>query len=531
MRSPSASVSIAALALLAAGCSYIARGDVSATGTPADAPAHRPALSFDGRWMVYDSAATNLAAGDANAAPDVFRRDNRTGAIDLVSRAIGGGSGNGASVDATVSGDGQTVAFTSYASDLVPGDTNGLPDVFVWHAGQITRVSQTDVAQANGGSFEARISADGRWVAFTSTATNLAPGLTSHQAEVFRWSVSSTPHASELVSPPDASSSQPTIDGDGQTIAYVTTLSGAGTTHQIAVHDGAHGGTNFTITGDAAEHTHPSISADGFQLAYTVTANGRSDVDVAVLQLSCPYPPFCSLMLAGVVPLTDGANASSWTSGRPSVATGAGSTLGLVAFTTAASNLGPTDTRQDTNGSPDVVIADRPNVVSPVPDGPLFLEAARSSAGVEGDHGSDVGALSGDGHYVAFESSSTNLGGAVGPAAPAVFVTFALANPGSGGALDPATVPRGATSVSLIVRGTNLAPSGSPRVDAGAGVTVRLVEFELDPSKPGQPVVAIVVDVSTTAATGSRDVTITYPPTTAGLPTAQWRCAACLTIT
>jgi hypothetical protein len=192
-----------------------------------------PVISATGRFVVFESEASNLAPGERNVFPfdnDVFVRDRRTGtttrfsggaapffrdptisadgshltfvggesaeqivvrnrvtgASRVVSVSPAGRLGNDGSFDASLSGDGRVVVFSSFASNLVPGDTNGTADVFVWtrRSGEVRRVSLTSSgAQANGTS--PSISADGRFVAFVSGSSNLVPGDTNGVADVF----------------------------------------------------------------------------------------------------------------------------------------------------------------------------------------------------------------------------------------------------------------------------------------------------------------------------------------------------------
>ena len=92
---------------------------------------YKPSVSADGRYVAFESAASNLVAGDANGYIDVFVRDRKLHRTYLVSVSSAGVQGNDASFDPSISADGRYVAFESDASNLVAGDTNGYPDVFV----------------------------------------------------------------------------------------------------------------------------------------------------------------------------------------------------------------------------------------------------------------------------------------------------------------------------------------------------------------------------------------------------------------
>jgi Tol biopolymer transport system component len=149
-----------------------------------------PALSPDGRYVLFVSSANNLTAND-NSQPglDVFLRDRTSNTTVLVSANwTGTGGGNGHSTFAGVSTNGRYVVFESTASDLVPGDTNGVSDVFVRDlvAGTTVLVSvAANGGPGNGASTEAVLTPDGRYVAFISTATNLVAGDTNNIADVF----------------------------------------------------------------------------------------------------------------------------------------------------------------------------------------------------------------------------------------------------------------------------------------------------------------------------------------------------------
>lgn len=130
-----------------------------------------PAISADGRFIAFASSASDLVEGDTNNAVDVFLHDRQTGKTVRVSVASGGTQGNGDSGTASISADGRFVAFESIADDLVENDTNRKSDVFVHdvQAGTTVRVSvSSDGTEAYAYSLSPSISADGRYVAFTS---------------------------------------------------------------------------------------------------------------------------------------------------------------------------------------------------------------------------------------------------------------------------------------------------------------------------------------------------------------------------
>jgi Tol biopolymer transport system component len=153
------------------------RTSVDTSGDDSDGFSFGPSLSADGRTIAFTSAASDLVAGDASEDRDVFVRDLDAGTTIRASVDAGGGDADGPSVQAALSGDAAHIAFTSDATDLVSGDTNGFTDVFVRDltVGSTARVS-VDVLDrdANGFSDDPSLTGDGRYVAFTSRATNIA---------------------------------------------------------------------------------------------------------------------------------------------------------------------------------------------------------------------------------------------------------------------------------------------------------------------------------------------------------------------
>ena len=151
-----------------------------------------PSISADGRYVAFDSIATNLVPGDTNSVTDVFVHYRQTGQTERVSVASNGTQSNGLCNCPSISANGRFVAFNSYsASNLVPGDTNGCQDVFVRdrQTRQTERVSvASNGTQGNGDSghyFNISISTDGQFVAFGSLASNLVLGDTNGQEDVF----------------------------------------------------------------------------------------------------------------------------------------------------------------------------------------------------------------------------------------------------------------------------------------------------------------------------------------------------------
>ena len=168
---------------------------VASDGTQANAASHHASISANGRYVAFQSEASNLVSGDTNNTFDVFVHDRKTGQTTRVSVHSNGTQGNDLSLHPSISATGRYVAFDSFASTLVSGDTNTCgpytdgtcPDIFVHDraTGQTTRISVvSDSTQANGYSDVPSISANGRYVAFHSFASNLVSDDTNGVADV-----------------------------------------------------------------------------------------------------------------------------------------------------------------------------------------------------------------------------------------------------------------------------------------------------------------------------------------------------------
>ena len=165
------------------------RISTNSSGVQGNYQSFATAISADGRYIGFHSLATNLVSNDTNGVYDGFVKDTLTGVTTRVTTDSSGGQGNGTSSVTAISADGRYVAFRSVASNLVAGDTNGQEDSFIKDTltGVTTRIS-TDSSgnQATGGiSYGAVLSADGRYAAFSSGASNLVSGDANGKLDVF----------------------------------------------------------------------------------------------------------------------------------------------------------------------------------------------------------------------------------------------------------------------------------------------------------------------------------------------------------
>jgi len=285
------------------------RLSVSSSGEQGDAGSYGPAISGDGSITAFVSNASNLVAGDANGRCDTFVRDTSSGETTRVSVTVAGEeSRDGFQCGSTpaISGDGRYVVFVSDASDLVPGDNNGQLDVFVRDrvAATTRRVSVSGAgAEADGNSFDPAISADGRFVAFFSGARNLIDGESVSGSHVYVHELATG--TTELISGgptygTSGSSYQPSLSADGRYVAfasqsalveddsnlradaYVFDRSSRALSRVSVASDGDQGDLGTQGSED------PAISADGRYVAFTSDARDlvpgvdRFDVQVYV---------------------------------------------------------------------------------------------------------------------------------------------------------------------------------------------------------------------------------------------------------
>ena len=202
---------------------------VSSAGTVGTDNSIYAAISATGRYVAFQSVATNLTGSTTGAHSQVYLRDQVAGTTVMVSAMDAMHGGDDDSIRPSVSADGQYVAFQSLATDLGPYDGNTLQDVYVRDVTTRTTVrvsrpvtgSETD---GTNGSGDPMISADGRYVAFDSDATNIVPGDTDMEPDVFRWDsstgTSTLLSASNTGAASDGYSYLSGISPDGQHVAF-----------------------------------------------------------------------------------------------------------------------------------------------------------------------------------------------------------------------------------------------------------------------------------------------------------------------
>ena len=437
---------------------------VGPDGVSGQRSSFEPSVSGDGRFVAF-TARSRLVRGDFNGATDIFVRDQASGVTELVSVRADGIGANGDSEQPSISPDGRYVAFASRASNLVPMDTNGCPDIFVRDRLQATieRVSVNDQGvQGDNCSYYPAISADGRYVAFLSLARNLVAMDRNRTYDIFV--------RDRLTRTTERVAVDPTrggwvddltpwgnldISADGRFIAFLSAdeiePGDSNGVADVVVHDRLLGTTELVSVasdGRAADRPshEPDMSADGRYVVFHSRAstlvpgdtNGRADVFVRDRQ---------SCTTTRVSVRTDGSPVTH--GGRSGVISDDGR---YVAFVSHASTLIPGDTNQVA----DVFLRD------------LELASTRrvsvSTAGAQSNKASASPAISSDGFSVAFASEATNLATEDSSEATDVFVHRSELDTASNGHL--ARMPALGTGSEAAVR---TAPATSMTVVPTAG--------------------------------------------------------------
>ena len=337
-------------------------------GVPADGGNFEPSISAHGRYVAFESFAGNLMKSATATSPNVFVRDLVKHVTIQVSVGLSGEATSGGGLSPSISGDGSKVAFVSYATDIVAGDTNNAGDIFVWNrrTRKTIRVSvgpggvQSDPTVTGQEPFGSRSSSDpkfsanGNVVAFTSFATNLVAGDTNGGSDVFvrnlkkktttRVSVA-TGGGQAFGGYKEFGSRGAKISGDGDVIIFDSFANGLVPTTRnhmddVYVHFVRANRTELLETTDDGALSvqgvnGAAVSVDGRYLAFSTAdtnvvpgdANGKSDVFLRDLRKGTTR----LVVLAADGSQTDGDNGSPSISSRGKV----------VVFASTADNLLP----------------------------------------------------------------------------------------------------------------------------------------------------------------------------------------------
>ena len=320
----------------------------SSAGVAGNEVSEAPWVTADGRYVGFSSSADNLVPNDTNFTEDVFVRDRVTGTTERISVATNGAQAQYPSERPRITADGRYVVFDSFAPNLVPGDTNGLTDVFLRdrQAHTTVRISvSASGQQANGSSYWASISPDGRYIAYTSDATNLTADNTGGYANVYL------------------------LDRQTGSLALVSKTA-AGT-----VSDG--------------NSETPVVSAGGRYVAFESQADNLVPGDT-----NSAMDVFVKDMTTGTVQRVSVTGSGQQFGGGGS--TGDGVDMGMSADGRYVSFVG-----QATNANAQLYVRDRVNHTTTL--------VSVGADGNPGNYGTYEGSISPNGRYVAFDTGSTNI--------------------------------------------------------------------------------------------------------------------------
>jgi Tol biopolymer transport system component len=340
-----------------------------------------PSISDDGRYVAFESTATNLVAGDTNGKKDVFVRDLALSVTARISVNPSGNDGTGVSSVGEISADGRYVAFHSSSSNLVAGDTNGVTDAFRRDmvTGTTSRASvRSGGTEGNQGSFAYGLSSDGALLLFSSNATNLVTGDENLREDIFlhdfRDATTTRVSVNSVGAEAAGSNVDPAMSADGRYIVFVSVATNlvsndTNGANDVFLKDRTTGATSrlSVDTGGAQANSDsylPQISADGSTVAFesratnliTSDANGFTK-DIFVRRLAAGVTEAVSLGISGAP------------ANGPSIEPAISQDGSVVSFESDASNL----VLGDNNTTTDVFVTDLGPAPAPTADLPIMF--------------------------------------------------------------------------------------------------------------------------------------------------------------
>lgn len=469
-----------AVVVATGGCAWVGRVGLSSTGAqPGGGTSTGTDVSPNGRFVVFSSDAANLVPNDTNNSADVFLRDNQLNTTERVSLGTAGVQGDAGGFQGLVSADGRYVAFSSDSTNLVVSDTNASTDVFLRdrQLATTTRVSvRTAGGQSDGASFLQSMTPDATLIVFASDATNLI-GTVDQNFSTDIYLRDRTANKTTRVSVAtdgtegDSDSSVASISDNGRFVAFISNAStfdpnDSGVFADVFLRDRtAATTTRLTAFPDTTEadgdSSNVAISGDGSTVVFdsdatnlVTPADGNGTTDVYAVTVA-----------TGTIERIS-ANASGGDASNFSFLAGVSDNGRFVAFQSAAKNLIPMP-----------LVAQVDSFVRDRSSGSIALVGKTQAQGEPSNPdpvlaGSSPNAISGDGRYVLFTSSATDVLGAPDTNGTVADV-FLGSNPVPYLFLaTPSTVARG-TTTTISLQGSGL-HAGS-LVLMGDGVTVNSV--------------------------------------------------------
>jgi len=382
----------------------------------------KPSTSQDGRYIAYVSAATDVVSGDTNGQADIFLRDRLNGTTALVSVSSSGAQGNGASSRPQVSADGRYIVFDSVATNLVNSDTNARSDVFirdrVLNTTELVSKSASGVL-SNDWSGEPDVTADGKHVVFNSYATNLVASPTPSFGGIYVKNLNNgtvTMLTQLAGAAANKTSATPSISCEGRFVAFASTANNlvSGDTNnplknkfRVYIADTLSGSLNY-ITGTADKSMQPGqISCNGSYIPFISSATNIVSGDTNLANDTFLYDRINAAFERVSV-------SSAGTEGNGE---GYGESMSVsndgkyVTFATAATNM----VSGDTNGKVDVFLRNRQAGTTEL--------ISMDSSSVFGNGDSFDASISYDGKYIAYTSQATNLVSSFGTTSNAVYAS------------------------------------------------------------------------------------------------------------
>lgn len=383
----------------------IARLSHNLSGQEGNLDSLAPAISANGRFVAFASEADNLVASDTNGLKDIFRQDRQSGQIMRITGTWVELEANGESRRPAITANGSVIVFESMADNLGPQDTNAFWDIYAYNVA--TREMIVVSAGGNGNSVHPAVSADGRYITFVSLADNLVPADTNGKSDIFVYDTVGGDIQRVSVGEAGIQSNNttmyPAISADGQYITYQSradNLAGSGNGYyfDIFLYDRTTGQTSLVSQNAAGvignhESQRPAISSDGRYIAYESWAdnlvpndnNGVSDIFV--------YDRLSETVER--VSLHTNGSETNGVSGSPDISMNGR----YVTFASLANNLATSDF----NETYDVFVHDRDTDETAL----VSFNERREAA-----NGSSMGAnMAGGGRFIVFDSLATDLVG------------------------------------------------------------------------------------------------------------------------
>jgi len=370
------------------------RVSVTAGGEQAGAPSSGPAVSADGRYVAFASEAA-LVPGDGNVSGDVYLRDRRTGRVSRVSAGVGGADAEGTAGSPSISADGRWVAYVSSARNMLAGEYNRYANVFLQNlrTGHRIRVSRTPGGgQPDFHSHTPVVSADGRYVAYGSMAGDVVDGDTNLAADVFLFDrvTRRTTRISTAADGTEAdhSSWSPSISANGRHVVFASLAS------NLVPSDHPDNSSDIYLYDRATGRIGmvPQATVDAFSPA--ISADGRFVAYGLLTGFDAGHLHLFDRLTGQTTAVTEAVNGQLAGMSEPVALSADGR---YVAFGSRAEFIAD----DDTNGASDVFVYDRRTGLS--------TRVSVACDGAEGDGDSRWPAIDAAGRTVAYQSAASSL--------------------------------------------------------------------------------------------------------------------------